>query len=249
MENVKPSLERLIKRWETLIVSDPPTECRLCSHTFTQVPKKHVSLDIFHAGELIRYECPECNVIFGDLRFLNLPLEEIGNDYIDLHTFYNEGDTSGYVLQVIKKIVKLTGLNKKKFLDYACGSQSKTIDKLVQHGYNVKGYDEYTTSPNPSPLENETFDVVYSNNFIEHVIDPVNDVKKMLKYLKKNGRLVLISACWEYKIAYTHYHTFFFIGKSVKILAEKVGIREIYTKKITFLDGESTIVKVFVRTI
>jgi hypothetical protein len=34
-------------------------------------------------------------------------------------------------------------------------------------------------------LLNKKFDIIYSNNFIEHVIDPLNDIKYLLDLLEK----------------------------------------------------------------
>jgi 2-polyprenyl-3-methyl-5-hydroxy-6-metoxy-1,4-benzoquinol methylase len=41
-------------------------------------------------------------------------------------------------------------------------------------------------------LLNQKFDIIYSNNFIEHIIDPLNDIKYLLDLLEKNGILIFI---------------------------------------------------------
>ena len=92
---------------------------------------------------------------------------------------------------------------------------------------------------------NIKYDVVYSSNFIEHVINPFDDLNKLIDLLDINGKLVMISSCWEYCYSFTHYHTFFFIGRSVKYLCDKLKIKEIYSKKIYFDDNEFTTVKIF----
>jgi SAM-dependent methyltransferase len=201
---------------------------------------------MFHAGELRRYQCPSCDVIFGDLRFLNLPLSEIAADYKDLYSFYKEGNTTPYITHIIDKI----NLGKDKtYLDYACGESTSTLDTLNASGYNVYGYDAYVDNPHPKFIktinETTTFDVVYSNNYIEHVINPQTDLLKLLALVNKNGKLVLIGPCWDYCIEYTHYHTFFFIDRSLQYLCNMLGIKEIYSEHIKFEDGDSTIVKIF----
>jgi len=202
--------------------------------------------DIFEAGELIRYQCPNCDVIFGDLRFLNMPIDEISKDYEDVYSYYEEDDTSKYILEVLNAI----NLGKQKtYLDYACGKTCKTLNLLNSNGYNVHGFDRYVKMDHPKILsainDNTKYDVVYSNNFIEHVINPVDDLNKLINLLDTDGKLVMISPCWEYCYSCTHYHTFFFIGKSVKYLCDKLKIKEIYSKKFYFDDNEFTIVKIF----
>ena len=68
------SKQNLINRWSKLSQIHPRfLKCPICDyHENIQTFKIYKSNDIFYGGELIRYECPNCNLIFGDLRFLNL---------------------------------------------------------------------------------------------------------------------------------------------------------------------------------
>jgi len=221
--------------------------CKLCNHTSNIGNfKVHTATDMFYAEQLIRYQCPECDVIFGDLRFLALPLSEIAQDYAVLYSYYKESDTSLYITHVIDKIN--LGKNK-KYLDYACGASIATIELLNSKGYNVYGYDAYVRLEHPKFLNkvdtSQRFDVIYSNNFIEHVINPYEDIKNLLDLLADGGKLVMISPCWEYCYEYSHYHTFFFVNRSVKYLCDLLHINEIYSDKIEFSDNITTIVKIF----
>jgi 2-polyprenyl-3-methyl-5-hydroxy-6-metoxy-1,4-benzoquinol methylase len=94
-------------------------------------------------------------------------------------------------------------------------------------------------------LLNQKFDIIFSNNFIEHVIDPLNNIKYLLNCLEKNGCLIFISPCFEYCYEFTHFHTFFFIGRSIDELCKKLAIKMVYSTKITFKDGQFTSVKIF----
>ena len=49
------------------------SECDYCDNI--KKYKNLIAKDNFGAGLLIRYKCPNCEVIFGDLRFLNLSKE------------------------------------------------------------------------------------------------------------------------------------------------------------------------------
>ena len=98
------SKENLINRWKKLSqIYSKFLKCPICDfYNEIDLFKIYKSNDIFYAGELIRYECPNCNLIFGDLRFLNLSRDEIKQDYIDLYSFYEEGDTTKYIYHIFK---------------------------------------------------------------------------------------------------------------------------------------------------
>jgi hypothetical protein len=220
-------------------------QCKLCNNVdYKNNYKIFKAPDMFHAGELYRYQCPKCDVIFGDLRFLNMSKEEISTDYYNLYSFYKEGNTSQYILSVFNM---LEFDKSKVYLDWACGNLTDTLYTLNTNGYNVYGYDKYVENHHPKFLKdiNQKFDVIYSSNFIEHVINPISDLNEVLDHLASDGKLVMMSAAWEYCCEKTHYHTFFFINRSVKYLCDKLNIIEIYSKKIIFPDGQFTTCKIF----
>ena len=242
------SKSRLINRWKNIkYITNLEMSCYVCDFNIN-IPscKIYKDNDMFEAGELTRYQCPNCDVIFGDLRFLNMTIDEISKDYEDVYSYYDESDTSKYILDILNTI----NLGKQKtYLDYACGKTYKTLNLLNSNGYNTYGFDSYVEMDHPkflSKINNDMkYDVIYSSNFIEHVINPVDDLNKLINLLDTNGKLVMISPCWEYCYSFTHYHTFFLIGKSVKYLCDRLKITEIYSKKFYFENNVSTIVKIF----
>lgn len=242
------SKESLIKRWQKY--NQQPKlnilECKLCKQENSiNLFKVYKAQDIFYAGELVRYQCPNCEVIFGDLRFLNLPIDEIGQDYIDLYSWYKEADTTQYILKSFYSL----GLDKNlKGLDYACGGWNNHLPILNQEGYQILGYDKYVTQNKDYILEDLKdikFDYIINNNYIEHVINPIEDINLILKYLKKDGLLIFMSPCWEYKIEITHYHTFFFVGKSVTFLESLLNIQLVNSINLKLNEKENTIIKIF----
>jgi SAM-dependent methyltransferase len=232
------SLNNLVKRWNNLPQIFPENvNCPICF--LQEILSKFKVLkaqDIFHAGQLIRYECPNCDVVFGDLRFLNLSKEEIKQDYLDLYSFYNEGDTTKYIYYIFKHCSLPVD---KKYLDYACGKWNTHIQLLQKEGYDIVGYDPFVN--NNESIKDQKYDFVLSNNFIEHLTNPYEDIKDMLKMLKKDGKLIFLSPCIEYVIEYTHYHTLFLKGKSLEILCNNLNLRLIKKEKIYFpFDSEFT---------
>lgn len=246
------SKNRLIDRWKkynTQPIIDN-LSCKVCNYNADiKTYNKLVANDNFGAGKLIRYRCPNCEVIFGDLRFLNLPPEEIARDYADHYSYSSEGDTSITII----KMFEILELDKNlRYLDYACGEAMKALEILNNKGYtNIFGYDKYVTCNHKNFLNNitnEKFDIIFANNFIEHVIDPFNDISVILEHLNQNGKLILLSPCWSFAYCYewTHYHTFFFSEKSLDILCKKLNIIQEKTLKVPKMIGNATIfIKIF----
>lgn len=228
------SLERQIKRWKNLKQPDNKLlTCFICDFSdINENFKKYKTNDIFNAGEIVRHQCPNCDVIFGDLRFLNFNKLEINDDYCDTYSYFKEGETYGTQLECLNSI----DLFKNKiysYLDYASGI-GKIIPILMKESYNIYGYDKYVISKNVlNNIDNMKFDVIFSNNFIEHLINPIDDIKNMLNHLNDNGYLIFTSDCIdEYKVEFTHFHTFYFLGRSLNVLAKKLNLNILELKSV-----------------
>ncbi len=228
------SEERQINRWLNLQQPNPEfIKCVICNYyDYNEKYKKYYSNDVFNAGQLIRYQCPNCDLIFGDLRFLSLSDDEINNDYCDTYSYFSEGETT---INIVNSLNSIEICKNKDFsyLDYACGI-GKMIPILKYNNYNICGYDKYVVNMNVlNNIDNMKFDIIYSNNFIEHLINPIQDIKKMLKHLNINGYIIFISDCIdEYKNEHTHFHTYYYLGKSLKILCDNLGLKIIENKTI-----------------
>jgi SAM-dependent methyltransferase len=228
------SKERQIERWGKLQQPCPiDLTCVICEYTgLNNNFQKLYSDDMFNAGTLLRHKCPNCDLVFGDLRFLNLSEKEIDDDHDDLYSYYSEGDTVPFILNNLNslEIFKNKGLS---YLDYACGIGSM-IPILKNMDYNIYGYDKHVKNSNVlNNIDNQKFDVIYSNNFIEHVTDPMTEIQKILVHLNDNGYLIMMSDCFdEYKIEYTHYHLYFYTGNSFNILCDRLNLDIIDSKTV-----------------
>ncbi len=69
------------------------------------------------------------------------------------------------------------------------------------------------------------FDGLYSNNVLEHIRYPVEELKFMAGLLKANARMAHATPCFEYLYEYTRFRLFFYLGKSRDLLAEKAGLQ------------------------
>jgi hypothetical protein len=246
---MNPSKQRLIERWQNLQQPNISTlKCPVCFYNDSiNKYKVYKANDLFHAGQLIRYKCPNCDLIFGDLRFLNLSLEEIGNDYADLYSYYSEGDVSDFWISCFDTLSYFNDKSK-KYLDFACGKWSKLITKMRDKQYNLIGYDKYVISDNyyiKSKInDNDKFDVIYTTNYVEHLIDPYSNFKELRDLLNNNGVLIMLSSSFNYCNIDTHYHTLFFSDKSLDILCKNLNMEIIETQHF-YYHSEDVVCKVF----
>ncbi len=185
---------------------------------------------IFNGGKLIRYVCPECGVIFGPTKFMNLPQNEIDEDYKVHYYGFSEGSSFD------KEIEAFYMLNPDKngiYLNYGCGCWSKSIQQLRAEGYQVYGYEPYAPeTDNPYMITSEAelvkmkFDGIYSNDLLEHLLDPIDALRFMKTLLMHpDSKMAHSTACYIYKYEYTRFHTHFFTGKSVEIMCKQAGLK------------------------
>lgn len=228
------SKDRQIERWKNLTQPNLKNlTCIICEHNdLNENFKKFYANDLFCAGTIIRHQCPNCSLIFGDLRFLNLSPKEILNDHSDVYSYFIEGNNINIQLNAINSIEYFKDKNL-KYLDYACGTGLFT-NFLKNQGYNIIGYDKYVKGNNVlNDINNLKFDIIYLNNFIEHLINPFEQIKDILNHLNDSGYLIFVSDCIdEYKVEYTHFHTYYFVGKSLELLLNKLNLIIIEFKNV-----------------
>ncbi len=185
---------------------------------------------IFRGGRLVRYVCPECGVIFGPTKFMNLSQNDIDEDYKIHYYGFDEGCSFD------KEIEAFYMLNPNKdgvYLNYGCGCWSKSIQQLRADGYNVYGYEPYASeADNPYMITNEAelvkmkFDGIYSNDLLEHLLDPIEGLRFMKTLLMHpESKMAHSTACYMYKYEYTRFHTHFFTGNSVEIMSKQAGLK------------------------
>ena len=232
------SRQIMLAKWKTIDHLRTETEkdediltCNICGKSQKRSAYKTMEADcIYNGGHLVRYVCPECGVIFGPSKFTDQGQRGIDEDYWVHYLGFTEGDSSYKEERAFRM---LNPTKKGIYLNYGCGKWSKTLQKLRNEGYNVYGYEPYAPEDdNPylitsrEDLEKMRFDGIFSNDVLEHFIDPVQDLRFMRGLLSgPSSRMSHCTACYTYKYEYTRFHTHFFLGDSVKILAEKAGLK------------------------
>lgn len=231
------SRQTMLAKWKiidsqlSLVESDDDIlECKICNskHLRREYETK-ISECIFNGGKLIRYVCPDCGVIFGPTKFVSQGQQGIDEDYWVHYLGYSEGDST---YKEERAFFMLNPDKDKVYLNYGCGKWTKSLQKLRGMGYQVYGYEPYAFEiDNPylitdkKDLLSMRFDGIYSNDVLEHFITPVDDMKFMKNLLKnKESKMSHCTSCYEYKYEYTRFHTHFFVGNAVNVMAKKAGL-------------------------
>ena len=206
-------------------------DCPLCGyHGESGKFAGFVTTCMFGGGKLTRYQCPECEVIFGPEKMLRLSEAELSGDYEWHYQVFTEGDSTQ---QEMRAFHALKPEKNGVYLNWGTGAWSKTIDVLRQDGWNVYGYEPHGSASTGSPyvisdnkqLSAMRFDGIFSNNVLEHLRHPARELSTMQSLLNKGGRMSHATPCFEYLYEFTRFHLFFFLGRSRAVLADKAGLR------------------------
>lgn len=74
-------------------------------------------------------------------------------------------------------------------------------------------------------MHGRQFDGIFSNNVLEHLSQPADDLRRMKGWLKPGATMAHATPCFEYLYEYTRFHLFFFPGRSRELLADQAGLR------------------------
>ncbi len=186
------------------------------------------SKDLFGSGELLRYRCPKCGAIVGPNKMLDLSEEELAEEY-KFH--YNLNVEAPNPEEEIATFMSMNPEKDRVYLDYGCGGWNAAISQLRELGYDVYGFDPY--APNDSEyiitdfdeLRKKKYDGIFSHDLLEHLRKPVETFELFAKILKNDGKMVHLTACYNYVYEYDRFHLVFYTGDSVKVLCEKTGFQ------------------------
>jgi len=209
--------------------------CPLCSYKgadmyFGQV-RSHC---IFGGGDLLRYVCPVCEVTFGPDKMFDLTTSQLTEDYEWHYKVYDEGDSSE---QELRTFFALNPDKNGVYLNYGAGRWSNSVQQLRAQGWNVYAYEPHGTASesvsddwlirSPDQLHFMRFDGIFSNNVLEHLRYPVQELQYMEGMLREGGLMAHATPCFEYLYEYTRFHLYFFTGKSKYLLMQKASLQMI----------------------
>ena len=221
---------RIIDHHDDLIEPGELLECELCGFEGNRkLFREYRSHCIFGGGKLLRHQCPECDVIFGAAKMLDLTDEQLKQEYELHYSVYQEGDSTA---QELRAFHSLNPTKDGIYLNYGAGAWSRSVSELRADGWNVFAYEPHESAAagdhavtSQEQLATMKFDGIFSNNVLEHFRHPVEELKNISGYLKPQGKMAHATPCFEYLYEYTRFHLFFFPGRSRSLLARNAGLK------------------------
>lgn len=204
--------------------------CPLCEHeAFEESFTIFRAQCLFGGGDLIRFECPSCDLIFGADKIFRLTDSELSQEYEWHYRVYSEGDSTA---QEIRAFYALNPSKDGVYLNYGAGAWSKTMAILRADGWNVYAYEPYASAHSGAAhvisdkaiLGTMKFDGLFSNNLLEHLRQPAEELVFMKRLLKPGAAMSHATPCFAYLYEYTRFHLFFYLGRSRQVLARKAGL-------------------------
>jgi SAM-dependent methyltransferase len=213
--------------------------CPVCGHHARREDYQRTHAECrFGGGTLERYACPRCDLVFGPMKMLDLSDAMLAADYRLLYDTYAETDSLESEIRAFRSTAPMHGGT---FLNWGCGAWSETIDTLRGEGWDVWGYEPSVPSSSPFVVQHQgqisaEFDGIFSNNVIEHFRDPVAEFRAMASHLRHGGFMTHATPCYQLRYSDTRFHTAFFLGRSVDVLAERAGL--VVERRETDAEGE-----------
>ena len=235
------------------------TECPACHSKAI----KHYHSDL---NDNKIFKCQSCKVQFMNPVYSNEYLDEYYSAYtvLDKDKETEMTERQAYVINDNFKAIDKTIINTGEMLDFGIGNGTHS-EIARKKGWNVRGYDVDCASTNTlmgkSGIEvkcgdffdinwgSKKFDLIYINQVMEHIKDPVSYLKSFHNLLNKNGDLFITvpnilatSTRLKYflekiklrrnkigKYYDSDHHIFYFNPSSLKNILENNGFEVLYT--------------------
>jgi SAM-dependent methyltransferase len=206
--------------------------CKICGNETIsyQHPKFNMT---FH-------ECKHCEFIFKD-QSNYLSLDEELNAY---NYHQNDDDNIGYVNFLTNFIdaAVVPYIQKGKALDFGSGP-NPVLAKIMRKNYDFD-VDIYDIFYAPDRVfENQLYDLITSTEVIEHLSEPMKEIKLLINHLKPNGILSFMTLFhpmnrdkffdWFYIRDTTHIS--FYTPKTIEHIAKQFNLEVIYTNDYRYI--------------
>ena len=161
---------------------------------------------------------------------LSLSAEELANEYEWHYRVFSEGDSTE---QELRAFHALNPERDKKYVNWGSGAWSHSIEVLRADGWQVFGYEPHGSASGEgdailrslAELNALKPSGIYSNNVLEHLRHPIDELKTMSSLLPAGGMMSHATPCFEYRFEFTRFHLFFFLGRSRNFLADRAGLK------------------------
>ena len=161
---------------------------------------------------------------------LSLSKEELSNEYEWHYRVFSEGDSTE---QELRAFHALNPERDKKYVNWGSGAWSHSVEVLRAGGWQVFGYEPHGSASRGGDAILRSLDElialkpsgIYSNNVLEHLRHPIEELKTMSGLLPPGGMMSHATPCFEYRFEFTRFHLFFFLGRSRHFLADRAGLK------------------------
>ena len=154
------------------------------------------------------YKCGECSGYSMYPKLTEIQLNKLySSDYVDCSSDFATPVEDSHVskFETVRSFLTKMPINTNSyFLDYGCGANPVSIQYALQQGYIAHGME---ISPEVREMaaintgvklfsrqeieENETlYDVIFLGDVLEHLLDPIAELRFLKSKLKDNGKLV-----------------------------------------------------------
>lgn len=179
----------------------------------------------------MRHECPDCGVVFGTQRMLTMSPAELAAEYqLWFRKWPHWRDNTEDELKLLQWLKPAPG---ERYLNWGCGHASRTSTAAGEQGLRLDGFDPYAPGDAPWLLRHYhqlgQYDGIMSNNVLEHFQDPIRKLRVMASHLHPDAFMVHRTGCYEYRYEGSRLHMYFFLGKSVEVMAERAGLVAVRT--------------------
>lgn len=221
---------RLIDHAEQNLAPPDEIKCELCGHVAPASAFMALEAQCrFGGGRLLRHQCPSCDLIFGPAKMLRLNAAELEQEYHWHYRLFTEGDSTEQEIRAFEALCPRPG---GVYLNFGAGAWSASVQHLRAKGWNIVAYEPTGSARAQVGVVNRRedlaemrFDGIFSNNVLEHLRHPVQELQFLARLLQPGARMSHATPCYEYLYEYTRFHLFFYIGRSRQFLADKAGLR------------------------
>ena len=221
-----------IQRIEALHEKPQSLSCKLCGlEAHGSAFTVFLTHFMFGGGEIILHQCTSCVVIFGSDTMMRLSPEALSEEYEWHYLAFDEGDSSE---DEIRAFHGLQPESHGRYLNWGAGNWSNSLSRLRREGWDVLGFEPHSSAMPKNGvvtklehIQHLSFDGIFSNNLLEHLRHPADELRQMASLLKPGSLMSHATPCFDYKFEFTRFHLFFFLGRSRDILAERAGLEPV----------------------
>ena len=159
---------------------------------------------------------------------MRLSAEALTEEYEWHYHAFDEGDSTEDEIRAFRG---LQPESHGRYLNWGAGNWSHSLSRLRHEGWDVLGFEPHSSAmpqdgvvTKLEHIEHLSFDGIFSNNLLEHLRHPVDDLRQMASLLKPGALMSHATPCFDYKFEFTRVHLFFFLGRSREVLAQRAGL-------------------------